>query len=36
VHIDAAVDYVTLPSTSPARAMPAGQKLQAWQAIAPS
>jgi hypoxanthine-DNA glycosylase len=36
VHIDAAVDYVTLPSTSPARAMPTGQKLQAWQAIAPS
>jgi hypoxanthine-DNA glycosylase len=36
VHIDAAVDYVTLPSTSPARAMPAGQKLQAWRAIAPS
>jgi hypoxanthine-DNA glycosylase len=36
VHIDAAIDYVTLPSTSPARAMPAGQKLQAWRAIAPS
>jgi len=36
VHIDAAVEYQLLPSTSPARAMPAGQKLQAWQAIAPS
>jgi hypoxanthine-DNA glycosylase len=36
VHIDAAVEYQLLPSTSPARAMPAGQKLQAWRAIAPS
>ena len=36
VQIDAAVEYQLLPSTSPARAMPAGQKLQAWRAIAPS
>jgi hypoxanthine-DNA glycosylase len=36
VHIDADVDYRLLPSTSPARAMPAGQKLQAWRVIAPS
>jgi len=36
VHVDAAVEYQLLPSTSPARAMPAGQKLQAWRAIAPS
>jgi hypoxanthine-DNA glycosylase len=28
--------YLVLPSTSPARAMPAGEKLQAWRAIAPS
>ncbi|MFZ0719129.1 DNA-deoxyinosine glycosylase [Mycobacterium sp.] len=31
-----AIAYQLLPSTSPARAMPAGQKLQAWRAIAPS
>jgi hypoxanthine-DNA glycosylase len=36
VDVDAAVEYELLPSTSPARAMPAGQKLQAWRAIAPS
>jgi hypoxanthine-DNA glycosylase len=36
VHVDAALEYQLLPSTSPARAMPAGRKLQAWQAIAPS
>jgi hypoxanthine-DNA glycosylase len=36
VGLDAVVDYQTLPSTSPARAMPAGRKLQAWRAIAPS
>jgi G:T/U-mismatch repair DNA glycosylase len=36
VHVDAAVEYELLPSTSPARAMPAGQKMQAWRAIAPS
>ena len=36
VDVDPAVNYVTLPSTSPARAMPAGQKLQAWRAVAPS
>ena len=30
------LEYQLLPSTSPARAMPAGQKLQAWRAIAPS
>jgi hypoxanthine-DNA glycosylase len=36
VHIDAPVEYQLLPSTSPARAMAAGQKLQAWRAIAPS
>jgi hypoxanthine-DNA glycosylase len=36
VHVDGAIEYQLLPSTSPARAMPAGQKLQAWRAIAPS
>jgi hypoxanthine-DNA glycosylase len=36
VAVDADVDYQVLPSTSPARAMAAGQKLQAWRAIAPS
>jgi hypoxanthine-DNA glycosylase len=36
VDVDADVDYQLLPSTSPARAMPAGQKLQAWRVIAPS
>ena len=34
VDVDADVDYRTLPSTSPARAMPAGRKLQAWRSIA--
>jgi hypoxanthine-DNA glycosylase len=33
---DASVNYRLLPSSSPARAMPAGQKLAAWRAIAPS
>jgi hypoxanthine-DNA glycosylase len=32
----AAIEYRLLPSTSPARAMPTGQKLQAWRAIAAS
>jgi hypoxanthine-DNA glycosylase len=36
VEVDADVDYLLLPSTSPARAMPAGRKLQAWRVIAPS
>jgi hypoxanthine-DNA glycosylase len=36
VDVDAAVDYQMLPSSSPARAMPAGQKLRAWRVIAPS
>jgi hypoxanthine-DNA glycosylase len=36
VDVDADVDHLLLPSTSPARAMPAGQKLQAWRVIAPS
>ena len=36
VHIDAQLSYLLLPSTSPARAMPAGQKLDAWRVIAPS
>jgi hypoxanthine-DNA glycosylase len=36
VDVDADVDYRVLPSTSPARAMPAGRKLQAWRVIAPS
>ena len=36
VEVDADVDYLLLPSTSPARAMPAGQKLRAWRVIAPS
>jgi hypoxanthine-DNA glycosylase len=36
VDVDANVEYRTLPSTSPARAMPAGRKLQAWRSIAPS
>jgi hypoxanthine-DNA glycosylase len=34
VDVDADVDYRVLPSTSPARAMPAGRKLQAWRVIA--
>ncbi len=36
VHVDAPLRYQLLPSTSPARAMPPGQKLDAWRAIAPS
>jgi len=36
IDVDAAVDYLLLPSSSPARAMPAGRKLQAWRVIAPS
>jgi hypoxanthine-DNA glycosylase len=36
VDVDAKVRYQLLPSSSPARAMPAGQKLQAWRPIAPS
>jgi hypoxanthine-DNA glycosylase len=36
VDVDADIDYRLLPSTSPARAMPAGRKLQAWRVIAPS
>jgi hypoxanthine-DNA glycosylase len=36
VDVDAGLDYRLLPSTSPARAMPAGEKLQAWRVIAPS
>jgi hypoxanthine-DNA glycosylase len=31
VHLDAPVSYQLLPSTSPARAMPAGRKLDAWR-----
>jgi hypoxanthine-DNA glycosylase len=36
VDLDASVSYRLLPSSSPARAMPAGQKLAAWRVIAPS
>ncbi|MDT5305868.1 MAG: hypothetical protein QOE48_1538 [Mycobacterium sp.] len=36
VEVDAPVSYQLLPSTSPARAMPADEKLKAWQVIAPS
>ncbi len=36
VAVDASVDYLLLPSSSPARAMPGGRKLQAWRVIAPS
>ncbi len=36
VTVDAPVSYRLLPSTSPARAMPAGQKLQAWRGVAAS
>ncbi len=36
VDADAPVSYRLLPSSSPARAMPAGQKLAAWRAIAAS
>jgi hypoxanthine-DNA glycosylase len=33
---DVSKECLLLPSTSPARAMPAGRKLQAWRVIAPS
>jgi hypoxanthine-DNA glycosylase len=36
VHIDVPVSYQLLPSTSPARAMAAGQKLDAWRVISSS
>jgi hypoxanthine-DNA glycosylase len=36
VDVDASVSYRLLPSSSPARAMPAGQKLAAWRVIASS
>jgi hypoxanthine-DNA glycosylase len=36
VRVDAAVSYGLLPSTSPARAMPPGQKLAAWRVLSPS
>jgi hypoxanthine-DNA glycosylase len=36
VNVDAPVSYQLLPSTSPARAMPPGQKRDAWRIIAPS
>lgn len=36
VHVDAPVSYRLLPSTSPARAMPPGHKLDAWRVIARS
>jgi len=36
VAVEAQVSYQLLPSTSPARAMPPGQKLDAWRVIAPS
>jgi hypoxanthine-DNA glycosylase len=36
VDVSTAVDYLVLPSSSPARALPAGRKLQAWRVIAPS
>jgi len=36
VNVDAPVSYPPLPSTSPARAMPPSQKLDAWRIIAPS
>jgi hypoxanthine-DNA glycosylase len=36
VNVDAPVSYQLLPSTSPARAMPPGQKRDAWRTIAPS
>ncbi len=36
VDVDAPVSYQLLPSTSPARAMPPSQKLDAWRLIAPS
>jgi hypoxanthine-DNA glycosylase len=36
VHVEAPVSYRLLPSTSPARAMPPGQKRDAWRVIARS
>jgi hypoxanthine-DNA glycosylase len=36
VDVEAPVSFQLLPSTSPARAMPPGQKLDAWRVIAPS
>lgn len=33
VHVDAPVRYQRLPSTSPARVMPPGDKLAAWRVI---
>jgi hypoxanthine-DNA glycosylase len=36
VDVDTSVSYRLLPSSSPARAMPAGQKLAAWRVIASS
>jgi hypoxanthine-DNA glycosylase len=36
VQVDAPVSYCVLPSTSPARAMPPGQKLDAWRVITSS
>jgi hypoxanthine-DNA glycosylase len=36
VDVNASVSYRLLPSSSPARAMPAGQKPAAWRVIAPS
>jgi hypoxanthine-DNA glycosylase len=36
VDVEAPVSYQLLPSTSPARATPPGQKLDAWRVIAPS
>ena len=36
VHVDAPVSYCVLPSTSPARAMPADLKLDAWRVITSS
>jgi hypoxanthine-DNA glycosylase len=36
VRVDAPVSYQLLPSTSPARAMPPGQKLAAWRVISSS
>lgn len=36
VQLDAPVSYCVLPSTSPARAMPPGQKLDAWRVITSS
>lgn len=36
VDVDAAVSYQLLPSTSPARAMPAAAKLDAWRVLTAS